>query len=58
MLEQTQRFQITLEGQGKTMEIIKLIEQYGGTILSVSRNRRSLEETFIKKIATGGNEER
>ena len=49
-LEQENRAQITLDGEEKMMAAIRLIDRYGGKVLSVVPHRRSLEEIFVRKL--------
>ena len=49
-LEQPHRSQITIDKEDRVMEILRLIDQYDGRIISVIPHRRSLEEIFVSKL--------
>jgi len=49
-LEQPHRAQITIDKEDRVMDILRLIDQYDGKIISVIPHRRSLEEIFVSKL--------
>lgn len=53
-IEQEHRVRITINGEERVMDIIKLIDLYGGTLISVVPQRRSLEEIFLSKLNLSG----
>ncbi|MBN2373754.1 ABC transporter ATP-binding protein [bacterium] len=49
-LEHENRFQVTLCGEENIMSAIRLIDRYGGRVISVVPQRRGLEELFVKQM--------
>jgi len=49
-VEQDYRVRVTVDGGQKVMEILRVIDRQGGSILSVMPQRKSLEELFVNKL--------
>ncbi|MGA1843759.1 MAG: ABC transporter ATP-binding protein [bacterium] len=49
-LEQNHRVQVTLDGDDRVMDVIRMIDESGGRVLSVIPHRMSLEEIFVNKL--------
>ncbi len=49
-VEQDYRVRITLDGEDKVMDIIRLIDLHGGMVVNVTPHRRNLEDIFVHKL--------
>ncbi|MGA1797045.1 MAG: ABC transporter ATP-binding protein [bacterium] len=54
ILEQNHRVQITIDGDDRVMDVIRMIDESGGRVLSVIPHRMSLEEIFVNKLDLRG----